>query len=217
MTIQEIRRDAIIRILKDVLFPVIVEAGACQGEDSQMLTYAATYPENITHIMIEPDPENCEVIRQTALNVKGRQLIQGAVAAKYGVQKFNRAVESVTGHRFCGSLLEPGKNAFPQMVFDDVIEVQCYTLDQIFESRGLSHIDLLWADVQGGERGMLEGSWKALSKTRYLFMEVVEKEEYVGEALKPELVSLLEQKGWSVEIDFDTIGDILMKNERYQE
>jgi hypothetical protein len=103
------------------------------------------------------------------------------------------------------------------MVFDDVIEVQCYTLDQIFESRGLSHIDLLWADVQGGERGMLEGGWKALSKTRYLFMEVVEKEEYVGEALKSELVSLLEQKGWSMEIDFDTIGDILMKNKRYQE
>ena len=63
---------------------------------------------------------------------------------------------------------------------------------------------------------MLEGGWKALSKTRYLFMEVVEKEEYVGEALKPELVSLLEQKGWSMEIDFHTIGDVLMKNERYQ-
>jgi FkbM family methyltransferase len=215
-TIQEIRRDAIIRILKDVKFPVIVEAGACHGEDSQMLTYAATYPENITHIMIEPDPENCEVIRQTALNVKGRRLIQAAIADSCGVRKFNRAVEVKTGYRFCGSLLEPAKDAFHQMKFDDVIEVQCYTLDWIFEWQGLTHIDLLWSDVQGGERGMLEGGWKALSKTRYLFMEVVKREEYVGEALKLELISMLQQKGWSIEIDFDSIGDVLMKNERYQ-
>ena len=215
MTIQEIRRDAIIRILKDVLFPVIVEAGACHGEDSQMLTYAATYPENITHILIEPDPENCEVIRRTALNVRGRQLIQGAVAEYSGIRKFNRAIEPKTGHRFCGSLLKPRENAFNQMIFDGVIDVQCYSLDTIFVWKGLSHIDLLWADVQGGEREMLMGGSLALSKTRYLFMEVVKNEEYVGEALKSELISMLQQKGWSVEIDFDTIGDVLMKNERY--
>ena len=59
------------------------------------------------------------------------------------------------------------------------------------------------------------GGSLALSKTRYLFMEVVKNEEYVGEALKSELISMLQQKGWSVEIDFDTIGDVLMKNERY--
>ena len=216
MTIQEIRRDVIISILKDVKFPVIVEAGACHGEDSQMLTYAATYSENIIHIMIEPDPENCKVIRQTGLSIPGRRLIEGAVAEYSGFRKFNRAIEIKTGYRFCGSLLEPRKDAFRQMNFDEVIEVQCYTLDEIFQQQGLTHIDLLWADVQGGERGMLEGGEAALSKTRYLFMEVVKEEQYVGEALKDELVSLLEQRGWSIVIDFDTIGDILMKNERYQ-
>ena len=216
MTVQEIRRDAVIRILKDAEFPVIVEAGACHGEDSQMLTYACRHLENVVHILIEPDPDNCHVIRQTALGVKGRRLIQGAVAGVSGIHKFNRAVERKTGYRFCGSLLEPQKDVFNQMVFDDVIDVRGYTLDDIFKHQKLTHIDLLWADVQGGERGMLEGGWKALSKTRYMYMEVVKEEQYVGETLKEELISLLEQRGWSVEIDFESIGDVLMRNERYR-
>jgi FkbM family methyltransferase len=215
-TIQEIRRDAIIGILKDVEFPVVVEAGACHGEDSQMLTYAAAHPENITHVLIEPDPENCDVIRSKALDIKGRRLIQGALASTSGTRKFNRAVERTTGYRFCGSLLGAREGAFKQMSFDEIVDIQCYTLDEVFLLQNLTHIDLLWADVQGGERGMLEGGWSALAKTRYLFMEVEESEQYVGQALKSELISLLEQRGWAMEIDFETIGDVLMRNTRYQ-
>lgn len=213
MTVQERRRDEIIKILKDVEFPVIVEAGACHAEDSQMLTYAANRRENLIHILIEPDPENCEVIRNNGLNVKGRRLIEGAIGNTSSIRGFNRAIEIETGYRFCGSLLKPREDAFSQMSFDETVEVRCYTLDEIFEQQNLSHIDLLWVDIQGAEREMILGGQLALSKTRYLFIEVVDEPEYAGQATGSELLSLLND--WSIIGDFE--GDMLLRNEKYQE
>jgi hypothetical protein len=80
--------------------------------------------------------------------------------------------------------------------------VPCYTLDTIFRCEGLAKIDLLWVDIQGAERDMIQGGGFALAHTRYLFIEAETEELYAGEALKPELLALLGDHGFALVQDF---------------
>ena len=87
----------------------------------------------------------------------------------------------------------------------------CVSLDDLFSQFGLEKIDLLWVDIQGSERDMIKGGQAALKKTRYCFMEVESIPLYEGEALKPELLSLMQ--GWDLVGEFEY--NVLLRNTQY--
>ena len=91
--------------------------------------------------------------------------------------------------------------------------VETLTLDSIFGQERLKKIDLLWVDIQGAERNMIAGGQKALSHTRYVFMEAETVELYEGEALKADLIAAL--PGWTLLADFGS--NILLRNENFAE
>jgi UDP-3-O-acyl-N-acetylglucosamine deacetylase len=57
------------------------------------------------------------------------------------------------------------------------VEVECETLDLLFDSLGLNQIDWLKIDVEGHEIPVLEGAKGTLARTRKLILEVAEGNE----------------------------------------
>jgi FkbM family methyltransferase len=191
--------QAIIRdLLRPLRSPCIVELGAHTGDDSDWLDAACS--EATHHILVEPDPRNCQIIldrsAQNPIN-RTRRLIIGAVSDKPGIQAFHFSDNARTGDHGSGSLRQPtGHLEMKHITFNFSGMVQCYTLDQIFEREWLSKIDLLWVDVQGAEDLMIRGGQMALKHTRYLFVEVETVELYAGQALERDLYAML--PGWDV-------------------
>lgn len=200
-------------VLRPLRSPCIVDLGARAGEEEDWIRQACS--EKAHYVMVEPDIRNCQLILDRGIH-RTRRLILGAVADRDGSTEFHGSVTDGNS-RGSGSIYEPTKHLilFPRVEFPADLHtiVPCYTLDTIFEREWLSRIDLLWVDIQGAERDMIAGGHKALSHTRYLFMETEDRELYKGMALKPELLSLL--AGWTLIEDFGC--NCLLRNENCTE
>ena len=81
--------------------------------------------------------------------------------------------------------------------------VPCYTLDALFEAEWLSKIDLLYTDLQGSEREMIRGGEAALKHTHFCFMEVERVELYERQALREELVSMMDERDFVIHQEFE--------------
>lgn len=203
---------AVSKLLHPIRNPCIVELGAHMGEDESWLRAACR--EEAHYVMVEPDPRNCQQIINRGPVHRTRRLIMGAIADAPGLRVFNFAEKS-DGSRASGSLRQPTGHIehFPDVHFNVSGTVQCYSLDEIFESEWLTKIDLLWVDIQGAEDMMIRGGQTALKHSRYLFMEVEKVELYAGEALGHELVAML--PGWKVLEWFEY--NVLMWNPAFAE
>jgi 2-O-methyltransferase len=193
--------------------PCVVELGARMAEDEPWIR--SCFGMVVHYVMVEPDIRNCQVIADKGLN-QNRRLIIGAVAEKVGNALFHGSVVDYNT-RGSGSIRKPTKHIdiFPNVEFPEWLRtvVPTYSLDFIFEREWLSKIDLLWVDIQGAERDMIRGGAKALSHTRYLFMETEDRELYEGMATKPELISML--AGWELVEDFGY--NCLFRNQHFTE
>lgn len=188
--------------------PVIVELGAHVGEEAEWIIPLCNEPR---YYMIEPDHENFKKIRKRFPDIP---LFQAAIAATTGFVMFHPAYNETSNNRASGSIREPigHMKHFPEVSFSAPVQVLSYALDDLFVRA--THIDLLWCDIQGAERDMIEGGRATLAKTRYMMIEAEpEVELYEGQALKPELLAMLPD--WVVLKDFGY--NLLMWNSKYAE
>lgn len=231
-------QQAIRKICAPLRSPCVVELGAHTGEDEEWIR--AAFNEPVHYLMVEPDPRNVQAILdrssrlvfgldsqatnidlgsltiyQDSPGIGTRRLIVGAIADEVGMREFNFSFNSADGSRTSGSLREPKEHLryWPEIKFPYRGNVQCYTLDWIFNQKWLTKIDLLWVDIQGAEDMMIRGGQEALKHTRYLFMEVEKVELYAGEQLRDGLVGML--PGWQVVKEFPY--NILMHNPAFEE
>jgi 2-O-methyltransferase len=208
-------QSAIQKILQSIRFqPTIVELGAHCGEDEAWFREACfTDP---LHVMVEPDMRNAQyLIDHPKETGQTRRVILGAVSDRDGVAEFHFCRNDRDKNRASGSLRNPTGHRvhFPWITFPFTGMVPTWKLDTIFARERLTKIDLLWVDIQGAERDMIAGATMALARTQYIFMEAETVELYEGEALKPELITLL--PGWTLLEDFGC--NILLRNERFVE
>ena len=201
------------RILEGVQDPVVVNLGAYQGEDHPIFAGVAGDPARLTHIMVEPDPGNCAVIRRNVPLSEKVVLVQGAIYSEPGHRQFWRSLIPTNGQTASGSILKPTGVlvTHPQITWPQIIEVDCFTLDELYEKQRLDKVDLLWVDIQGAEVAMIRGGQKALAKTRFCIMEADEDEIYEGQLLRKDLIALMD--GWIFVRDLGY--DIMMQNTRY--
>lgn len=206
-------KEAVSALLRPLRNPCIVELGAHTGEDEIWMRQACC--ETPHYVMVEPDPRNVQAILERAPTSRVRRLIVGAIADEMGMREFHFSFNVKDKTRASGSLRKPTGHlaAIPEVSFPFDGLVQTYTLDQVFEAEWLTKIDLLWVDIQGAENLMIAGGQTALQHTRYLFMEVEVVELYEGEALKPDLISML--PGWEVLQEFQY--NVLMFNPAFYE
>jgi hypothetical protein len=60
----------------------------------------------------------------------------------------------------------------------------------------ISHVDIIWMDLQGAELLALQSLGDYLKKVEYIFTEVSHKEMYTGQVMFPELHTFLLQNGF---------------------
>ncbi len=196
-------------LMGEIAAPVIVELGAHIGEEFEWLNKVCR-PSR--YVMVEPDPKNCTRIKSEC---NAAVLIEGAISSRDGSGRFYIGLNHKENNRASGSIRRPTGHLkhFPYVEFTSILVTRLLKLDSLFNEQMLDHIDLLWCDIQGAERDMIEGGRATLAKTRYMMIEAEpEVELYEGQALKPELLAML--PGWIVLRDFGY--NLLMYNREYK-
>jgi FkbM family methyltransferase len=191
--------------------PIIFEIGCADGGDTQdfVNTFTGT---DFKMYCFEPEPTNIEIFKSRNFN-DNVKLFEGAVGDYSGYIEFNRSRSSgdYNALRYSGSINKPKEhlNEWPFIVFDEKTTVPITTLDNFCNSNKISHIDFIWADVQGAEDKLIKGGVEILKNTRYLYTEYSNKEYYIGQM---GLTNLLDVIGndWEILKDFGT--DVLLKN-----
>lgn len=200
----------------------IVEVGAHIGSDSVKLY---KFVGEGWMKIFEPDPRNISLLRQkTSLMGSNVEVIEKAIGPTVGKAQFHLSsgtppYEDVliteTKQHTASSSLKPPKThleRFPWVQFQECVEVDMITLDE--SCPGDDVIDLLWADVQGAEEGLILGGQKTLARTKFLFTEFSNDEMYEGQAGIDVLVGKLPGK-WSI---VALLGDeILLQNNAFGE
>jgi len=183
--------------------PIIVEAGASDGEDT--MHFVQKWPKSIIYAF-EPVPKALDLLRMRLHDYKQVEIIPGALAAINGRRKMYVGFDesNMSGHG-SSSLLEPSghlsefKNiSFPE---DLNIEVDCHNLDYWIRSKAIKRIDLLWLDLQGLEYEVLESSPRALEITSVIHLEASREELYKGASDYSDLKELLFESGFIVAIN----------------
>jgi FkbM family methyltransferase len=213
MTFPE-ERAAITNLLKTFPDPVcIVELGAHEGEDSEWMLEVVKSTQQRTcapyAVMVEADHAN--FMKLVSRGLPGwYAYLHAAIADHDGVTDFWECRESGGGFGSLYRPLSPGLSV-DSSAFTLTHSVPCFTFDTLFRNERLNHIDLLWVDIHGAERAMIEHGREALKRTRYLFIEAFDQPVYEGMATRSELLAML--PGWTLVQTFP--WNLLLRNEHY--
>ncbi len=186
--------------------PVVLEIGCCEGKDSK--TFLQVF-EKIQLYCFEADPRNVDLFKRYVGDDARCRLFSTAISNKDGeitfFQSFGPRDQHLPGigtvaRQASGSVRKPKEHlkAHPWCTFNEGLTVPSTTLDTWCKQHGLNGIDLVWADVNGAERDMIEGAQEAFKFTRYLYTEFGPKGREIYEG----------------GIDQDTILDLLPDFER---
>ena len=184
-------------LLKDSPVEIIADVGANVGDS--VLRYRTLFPAATIHAF-EPFPD---VYRTLAARF----------ASDPRVRPHERAVSDVSGTRrlyvndvdVTNSLLPlvPSAATWARASdrdLDTTVDVRTVTLDAFCEAEGLTRIDLLKMDIQGGEGLALRGAAGLLSRqaVRLIYVEVLFASLYAGQASFCDLTRILDGHGYGL-------------------
>ena len=173
---------------------VIIDCGANEGSDSVEL--ARVFPRGTIH-SFEPVPEMFQRLKDSTKkyrNIRCYELALSSETSKVKMFLSSGASDGASSLLQPKSVLEDHKGLY----FNNTIEVQCMSLDDWAAANGVSHVDFLWLDMQGGEYKTLHASNKIIDTAKVILSEVSLKETYEGVPLYPEFRKWLAGKGFEV-------------------
>lgn len=192
--------------------PVIVEGGAHSGLNT--LTLVSIWPK-ATVYAFEPHPQLFLRLKEKVFGYSNIICFPCALSYQTGKAKFY-----VSGPVFdqSSSLLEPKEHlsSYPQVAFNDSIEVETINLDEWAKSSMVNHIDLLYLSLQGSEFDVLRAAPEIIKQTKCIYLHIAYCQLYEGSHLFGEVRSWLEAHGFKmVSIDsFSRVeGTALFVNE----
>ena len=222
--------------IKDIINksnPIIFEIGCADGLDT--IEFLEIFGDDLTIYCFEPDIRNIETFlngghRPFALNVT-----QGIKNKNVFLE--NKAIGSIDGivdfyqsnTTYSSSIKKYTKNCMDNfgniklydnitgLTFDNIIKVNCVTLDAYVSDKNIDIIDFVWADVQCAEDLMIIGGKNTFeNKVRYLYTEYAKTKNYEYYENSPNLEKILELLGnnWILLQDFET--EILLKNTNFK-
>jgi len=126
----------------------IIDGGAHIGAWS---AYAYSFNPSAKIYALEPDTDNIQALKQSIkLNeLKNVRIIPQALAATTGIRYWQKAVDSIN-HKLSPSDSQTGKH-----------KVATVSLADLLKNIGLSKIDLLKLDIEGGEYELIDNWTKA--------------------------------------------------------
>ena len=104
---------------------------------------------------------------------------------------------------------------YPWLSFNKSIEVTTIKLDTWIKKSGLNAVDIMWVDVQGAERLVIEGAANTLRMVKYLQIEYGETSAYPDAMTRIETIELLSGYGFEVAPEYSDTrqrGDLLFVN-----
>ena len=135
------------------------------------------------------------------------EIINKAISSTNGTANFFET--SLKGN---GSLLELGilsKESYGTQQKEDFL-VETSTLDNFYKNKNL---DILWIDVQGAEKLVLDGAKNTLKKVKAVFIEIsIKNEFYVNSATMENLNDILLKNNFNLALlgtDFNLTGNAL--------
>jgi 2-O-methyltransferase len=175
--------------------PVVVEAGAHQGTDTEEMSFM--WPDATIHAF-EPVPSLMESVQTRIGYRRNVRLYPMALGAMNGRMVLNLSSGASDAS---SSILAPKRVSefHPTVKFEQSIDVPVVTLADWMNRERVSRIDLLWLDLQGAEFCVLEASEKALPHVSAVYCEVNLVELYDGLKLYPEFRDWLCARGFRVQ------------------
>ena len=193
--------------------PTIVEAGAHKGKDTIKLS--KTWPKGFIHAF-EPVPE---LYTQLLKATRKRQNVTCYPLALSDNSGKSRIFISGGISDGSSSLLKPQEHItiFPDVTFDEFIDVETITLDEWAQKNSIRKIDLLWLDLQGMELNVLKSGTEVLKNVKVLYTEVSLVETYKNAPLYPEFRQWLEEKGFKAQREEITglMGNVLFVRQNF--
>jgi len=187
---------------------VVLECGACDG-DTTLSILRQVEPGRIRRwYCFEADPRNVVKVRRNLENNRVAlaprldcvSVVPRAVSNRTGSVTM-RLSGRVDGTEWTGSStickpLDAFAKEFPWMTLAEEVTVPSVSLDEFCAEEHIGHIDLLWVDIEGAERQLIEGATTALAHTDYAFIEVWERPLFEGQWLSADVLAAL--PGWEM-------------------
>lgn len=178
--------------------PIILEAGAFHGQDS--IRMAQHWPQ-ATVYAFEPVPELFTQLESATATYPQIHPVPLALGATEGTHTFwpSEHPKRPGKHSQAGSLLEPQERLqWSPITFNKPISVQTTTIDTWATHNNITHIDLLWLDLQGYELPVMQASPHILKTVQAIWTEVHFVQAYKNQAQYPEVTTWLESQGFTL-------------------
>lgn len=188
--------------------PIILDAGAHDGRTS--IELSSFWPDGLVYAF-EPVPELYNSLLMRTKAHKNIIPFRLALGEKIGTQKIYISQGRGDGS---SSLLKPTGHLqhFPDVTFARETNVNVTTIDMWAKDNKISHIDLLWLDLQGMELQVLRASPEILKTVKAILTEINFTVLYEGNALYPVFKQWLFEQGFVEvykELQHPTFGDAL--------
>ena len=179
--------------------PIIVEAGAQFGEDTQWMS--EFWPQGKIYAF-EPSPESFPSLQQVALkntNVVATQCALSNIQGEFvfylagGASSLLRPTDSFNTDYFHSDLSNP-------------IHVHVTTLNEWVIENNVSHVDFLWLDMEGNELNALQGAGEVLKNVKLIYTEVNLQRFWENCVTYDELTAWMNDHGF-IEIWSDIVPD----------
>lgn len=204
-----------LEILKQFLpdNPVIVEAGAYDGRDTQKMV--SQWPQCIVHAF-EPLPEIFERLEKNIAHLSQVHCYPLALSNHTGTALFyiSERPEKPGVASQAGSLHAPKERLKKSpLIFPRTTQVQTYTLDDWAYEYAIKSIDLLWLDTQGHELAIMQASPQMMHKVKVVLAEVPFGENYEGQPSYEDVVKWMTSHGFKhVGRDFEDMNKSFFGN-----
>lgn len=208
----------ILSYVPDLKSPIILEAGAADASDT--VRFSKIFPYG--HIYaFEPVTQNYKVCQKRLKDCLNVSLFNLALGDSVGKTFINVSTNKLQhdGIASSSSLLTPKKHIelHPEIVFEEKEEVEVTTIDNFAEQQNLSHIDIMWLDMQGLEYKVLKASPNILKTVRVIYTEVSLLEMYEDSILYDEYKDWLLSQGFKIvkeELKWKDMGNVLFVKEK---
>ena len=157
-------------VLRNIEKPIIFELGVYDAFYTNKLIMCCEHG-TPDYYAFEPDPRNISaLLPRLPRSVKFFPAAVGNITGKVPFHLSSPTPEGATA----SSSISPFKDHIK--VFDwcheeGVIDVDCWRLDDFCAQHGVDYITLIYMDVQGAERLVIEGARRILTKTQHIFTE----------------------------------------------
>jgi 2-O-methyltransferase len=119
------------------------------------------------------------------------------------------------GWFYSSTILENQHNGARGINWSKTVEVEVTTLDKWCEENKIEHIDLLWTDVEGAEKRLIEGAKNTLPNTDYVLLEYGLTDMFPEAMTRKETIDLMKENDFALREDWSDI-DLLFVRKNLQ-